>query len=123
MRVSTARYLAGRAANPAVVVRPAVDGPGCSVGPVLTLGHRTFEDADLLVMAIVNRTRDSFYDGGATFAEDAALERVRWVVAEGADLVDIGGVKAGPARWSTSGGAPPHGRRSWPRSAPSSPTW
>ncbi len=63
---------------------------------MLRLGHRTFADTDLLVMAIVNRTRDSFYDGGATWREDAALERVRTVVAEGADLVDIGGVKAGP---------------------------
>ena len=63
---------------------------------MLTLGHRTFADSDLLVMAIVNRTRDSFYDGGATFAEDRALERVRVAVAEGADIVDIGGVKAGP---------------------------
>jgi dihydropteroate synthase len=63
---------------------------------VLTLGRRTFDDSALLVMAIVNRTRDSFYDRGATFAEDKALERVREVVAQGADLVDIGGVKAGP---------------------------
>ena len=63
---------------------------------MLTLGHRSFADTDRLVMAIVNRTRDSFYDRGATYAEDAALERVRVVVAEGADLVDIGGVKAGP---------------------------
>ena len=47
-------------------------------------------------MAIVNRTRDSFYDRGATCAEDKALERVRAVVAEGAEIVDIGGVKAGP---------------------------
>jgi dihydropteroate synthase len=63
---------------------------------VLTLGRRSFDDTDLLVMAIVNRTRDSFYDRGATFAEDKAMERVRAVVAQGADLVDIGGVKAGP---------------------------
>ena len=63
---------------------------------MLRLGQRRFADTDLLVMAIVNRTRDSFYDAGATFAEDAALERVRAVVAEGADVVDIGGVKAGP---------------------------
>ena len=47
-------------------------------------------------MAIVNRTRDSFYDRGATWEEERALDRVRQVVAEGADLVDIGGVKAGP---------------------------
>ena len=63
---------------------------------MLKLGRRTFADTDLLVMAIVNRTKDSFYDQGATFAEDVAMERVRAVVAEGADLVDIGGVKAGP---------------------------
>jgi dihydropteroate synthase len=69
--------------------------PG-SLGDVLTLGRRSFADTDLLVMAIVNRTRDSFYDRGATYADDKALERVRAVVAEGADVVDIGGVKAGP---------------------------
>ena len=63
---------------------------------MLTLGHRSFDDTALLVMAIVNRTRDSFYDRGATYAEDKALERVRAVVAEGAEIVDIGGVKAGP---------------------------
>jgi dihydropteroate synthase len=63
---------------------------------VLKLGRREFADTDLLVMAIVNRTRDSFYDKGATWDEQRALDRVRQVVAEGADIVDIGGVKAGP---------------------------
>lgn len=62
---------------------------------VLKLGHRVLTDDLPLVMAIVNRTPDSFYDRGATFAEDAALERVAQVVEEGADIVDIGGVKAG----------------------------
>ena len=47
-------------------------------------------------MAIVNRTPDSFFDRGATFAEDAALRAVERAVAEGADIIDIGGVKAGP---------------------------
>ncbi|MGW0808519.1 dihydropteroate synthase [Nonomuraea sp. NPDC002799] len=47
-------------------------------------------------MAIVNRTPDSFYDRGATFARQEALRRVDQVVAAGADIVDIGGVKAGP---------------------------
>ncbi|MGE5135212.1 MAG: dihydropteroate synthase [Gemmatimonadota bacterium] len=47
-------------------------------------------------MAIVNRTPDSFFDRGATYAAGAAMERVHQVVAEGADLVDIGGVKAAP---------------------------
>jgi dihydropteroate synthase len=63
---------------------------------VLKFGHRTFADTDLLVMAIVNRTRDSFYDRGATWDEGRAFDRVEQVVAEGADIVDIGGVKAGP---------------------------
>ncbi len=63
---------------------------------MLKLGRREFEDTDLLVMAIVNRTRDSFYDRGATWDEGRALERVRQVVAEGADIIDVGGVKAGP---------------------------
>jgi len=48
------------------------------------------------VMAIVNRTPDSFYDRGATFTDAAAMDRVDAVVAEGADIIDIGGVKAGP---------------------------
>lgn len=47
-------------------------------------------------MAIVNRTPDSFYDGGANFSDDAAMASVHRAVAEGADMVDIGGVKAGP---------------------------
>ena len=47
-------------------------------------------------MAIVNRTPDSFYDRGATWDETAAMDRVHAVVAEGADIVDIGGVPAAP---------------------------
>lgn len=64
----------------------------------MTLRLRTHEFADdaTLMMAIVNRTPDSFYDRGATWAEDAALERVERVVAEGAEIVDIGGIKAAP---------------------------
>ena len=62
----------------------------------MKLGRHTFSDDAMLVMAIVNRTPDSFYDRGATFAEDAAMDRVDRVVAEGADIIDIGGVKAAP---------------------------
>ncbi|MCF2532930.1 dihydropteroate synthase [Yinghuangia soli] len=47
-------------------------------------------------MAIVNRTPDSFFDKGATFDDRPALEAVDRAVAEGAGIVDIGGVKAGP---------------------------
>jgi dihydropteroate synthase len=54
-------------------------------------------------MAIVNRTPDSFYDRGATYGEDAALAAVERAVAEGADIVDIGGVKAGPGNTVDAG--------------------
>lgn len=47
-------------------------------------------------MAIVNRTPDSFFDQGATFEDTQAMQRVDMVVSQGADIVDIGGVKAGP---------------------------
>jgi len=49
-----------------------------------------------LVMGILNRTPDSFYDQGATFALDALLRRADELVHAGADLLDVGGVKAGP---------------------------
>ena len=67
-----------------------------SRGAPLRLGRREYPPTARLVMAIVNRTPDSFYDKGLTWAEGAALDRVRQVVDEGADLVDIGGIKAAP---------------------------
>ena len=62
----------------------------------MRLRRHHFEDTAMLVMAIVNRTPDSFYDKGATFAENKAMERVDLVAEQGADIVDIGGVKAAP---------------------------
>jgi dihydropteroate synthase len=62
----------------------------------LKLGRREFADDATLMMAIVNRTPDSFYDKGSTWAEDKAFERVAQVVDEGAEIVDIGGIKAAP---------------------------
>ncbi|MCW2498153.1 dihydropteroate synthase [Jatrophihabitans sp.] len=62
----------------------------------LLLGGRSFAPGSFAIMAIVNRTPDSFYDRGATFAFTAALERVAEVAAQGAEIVDIGGVKAAP---------------------------
>jgi dihydropteroate synthase len=62
----------------------------------LRLGSRQFAPTERIVMAIVNRTPDSFYDKGATFADDAALQRVDDAIAAGAEIIDIGGVKAGP---------------------------
>ena len=62
----------------------------------LRLGRHTFGDDETVVMAIVNRTPDSFYDTGATYSDAAALTAVDRAVDEGAGIVDIGGVKAGP---------------------------
>ncbi|TFV65180.1 dihydropteroate synthase, partial [Blastococcus sp. CT_GayMR20] len=63
---------------------------------MLRIGALDVPDGAFVLMAIVNRTPDSFYDRGATYAMGAALERVDRVVAEGADMVDVGGVKAAP---------------------------
>jgi dihydropteroate synthase len=63
----------------------------------LRIGDRTIDvRARVLVMGILNRTPDSFYDRGATWAFDAFLGRAEQLVTDGADLLDVGGVKAGP---------------------------
>ncbi|MFJ1651567.1 dihydropteroate synthase [Streptomyces sp. NPDC088337] len=63
---------------------------------MLRLGRREFDAHEPVIMAIVNRTPDSFYDQGSTFRDEPALARVEQAVAEGAAIIDIGGVKAGP---------------------------
>ncbi|WEB40568.1 dihydropteroate synthase [Streptomyces yunnanensis] len=63
---------------------------------MLRLGKREFGAHEPVIMAIVNRTPDSFYDQGATFRDEPALHRVEQAIAEGAAIIDIGGVKAGP---------------------------
>jgi dihydropteroate synthase len=62
----------------------------------LRLGAREFADDELVVMAIVNRTPDSFFDQGAYQDDAAALRAVDDAVEQGAAVVDVGGVKAGP---------------------------
>lgn len=47
-------------------------------------------------MGILNRTTDSFFDRGAYFAMDRFFQRAEQLVDEGADILDVGGVKAGP---------------------------
>lgn len=49
-----------------------------------------------LVMGVLNRTTDSFFDRGEFWAFDRFLARAEQLVVEGADLLDVGGVKAGP---------------------------
>ena len=67
----------------------------CVLAPV-RFGDRMRPADRAAVMAIVNRTPDSFYDRGATFTDQAAMAAVHRAVSGGADIVDIGGVKAGP---------------------------
>ena len=61
-----------------------------------TIGARTFDfDREVAVMAIINRTPDSFYDKGSTFALDTAVTAALTAVKDGADWVDVGGVPFG----------------------------
>jgi len=55
------------------------------------LGKRT------LIMGVLNVTPDSFSDGGLYATEEAALARAREMIAEGADIIDIGGESTRPA--------------------------
>ncbi|UFS60262.1 dihydropteroate synthase [Subtercola endophyticus] len=65
--------------------------------PVRIIGSRTFDfSRQIAVMAIVNRTPDSFYDQGRTFALDRAVEAAVQAANDGADWVDIGGVPFAP---------------------------
>ncbi|MBL3686771.1 dihydropteroate synthase [Leucobacter zeae] len=60
------------------------------------IGRRDFDfDRQVAVMAVVNRTPDSFSDRGATFALDRAVEAAARAAELGADWVDIGGVPFG----------------------------
>jgi dihydropteroate synthase len=60
------------------------------------IGGRRFDfSAGVAVMAIVNRTPDSFYDKGATFALGRAVAAALAAAEAGADFVDIGGVPFG----------------------------
>lgn len=63
--------------------------------PPLILGSHNFGHR-LVVMGILNRTPDSFYDAGAYWDFDDFLRRAESLVADGADILDVGGVKAGP---------------------------
>src|SRR6185436_8414325 len=65
--------------------------------PTISIGARDHDvRTRALVMSILNRTPDSFYDRGATWDFDAFLRRAEQLVTDCADLLDVGGVKAGP---------------------------
>ncbi|MEI6453839.1 MAG: dihydropteroate synthase [Actinomycetes bacterium] len=72
-------------------------GPATLPQLSLKLGQQRLDiSTRAVVMGILNRTPDSFYDQGATFAFDAFLQKAESHVLSGADLLDVGGVKAGP---------------------------
>lgn len=64
---------------------------------LLELGDRRYDLTNRsLVMGILNRTPDSFYDRGSYWDLDAFYRRAEQQVYHGADILDVGGVKAGP---------------------------
>jgi dihydropteroate synthase len=79
---------AGRAAGLAgLAAQRAATSPGMEV----LLGGRRYDlSHKVLVMGILNRTRDSFYDGGAYYRLDDLLARAERLVGDGADILDVG---------------------------------
>jgi dihydropteroate synthase len=84
---------------------PPVDVPEPHLAPVpvevtapeLSLGDRRYDIRHrAVVMGILNRTPDSFYDKGSYWSFDAFLRKAEAHVRAGADFLDVGGVKAGP---------------------------
>jgi dihydropteroate synthase len=74
-----------------VVALPATD---------LALGPQHFDITNrAMVMGILNRTPDSFYDKGSYWTFDDFLVKAEGLVADGADFLDVGGVKAGPGEF------------------------
>src|SRR4051795_9443856 len=56
----------------------------------MPIGERT------LIMGILNVTPDSFSDGGQFVSLDAALAHAEQMIAEGADIIDVGGESTRP---------------------------
>ena len=79
-----------------------VDGPLGWVDPNLAHPVRRIAGKDvdfrrtIAIMAVVNRTPDSFYDRGATFGLAEAVAAARRAIADGAAWVDVGGARFGP---------------------------
>jgi dihydropteroate synthase len=66
-------------------------------GPLWRVGERAFDCSErTLVMGIVNVTPDSFSEGGRFFDADEATEHAARMVADGADVVDVGGESTRP---------------------------
>jgi dihydropteroate synthase len=76
---------------PSKIVRPNL------ISPRRTIGRREFDfSRQVAVMAIINRTPDSFHDQGRTYALPKAIEAVENAITDEADWLDIGGVPFAP---------------------------
>lgn len=63
---------------------------------IFRFGQHEWSFPGIRVMAILNTTPDSFFDGGRFLSPEAALERARQMVAQGADAIDVGGESTRP---------------------------
>lgn len=77
------------------VTTPAIVAVPLPRPPALVLRGQRFDAGRPAVMAIVNRTRDSFWAGNRHAVLDDAMAALHAAVREGADIVDVGGVRAG----------------------------
>lgn len=69
---------------------------GISTHPRWSIGRRTVEIEKPILMGIVNVTPDSFSDGGVSFSTDTAVARALELLAQGANVLDIGGESTRP---------------------------
>lgn len=100
-----ARFIGARI-HPARIMPQAPSRTLLARGRAISLGPRT------LVMGILNVTPDSFSDGGRSAAPEDALATARRLVAEGADMLDVGGESTRP------GHTPVPAEEEWARIAP-----
>lgn len=69
----------------------------------LKLGEFTFPLGErTLIMGILNVTPDSFSDGGSFYQKEEALKQAERMVAEGADIIDVGGESTRPGHLPVS---------------------
>lgn len=62
----------------------------------MIIGKRNFDKGHTYIMGIMNLTPDSFSDGGSLCTLDSVLDRAEEMIAEGADIIDIGGESTRP---------------------------
>jgi dihydropteroate synthase len=71
--------------------------------PIYTIGDKVFDFLErTFIMGILNVTPDSFSDGGKYVSIDKAIEHSLQMVADGADIIDIGGESTRPGALSVS---------------------